>query len=128
MNTKRKTLQRQIILDTIKSLDIHPTAEELYLEIQKTHPIVGKSTVYRNLRQLAQDGIITQIFVEGVARYDKNPKLHYHFICEICRKIFDIELGGIDSFNSIIESKYGFKAIRHDIEFSGACSNCTACS
>ncbi|MCL2851831.1 MAG: transcriptional repressor [Defluviitaleaceae bacterium] len=125
MSTKRSTLQRQIILDTIKSLGKHLSAEELYLEIQKKHPIVGKSTIYRNLRQLVDDGVISQIVIDGVVRYDKKTGFHYHFICEVCGGIFDVEIDCDDKFADIIMNKYGFKTNRHEIDFFGVCSNCT---
>ena len=126
MNMKRNTLQRQIILDTIKSLDMHPTTEELYLEIQKKHPVIGKSTIYRNLKQLAEDGAIKQIVMDmdGIVRYDKSSKPHNHFICDICGKIFDVDIDLDSSAIGIIESKYGLKTSRHAIEFFGVCSNC----
>ena len=126
MNKKRNTLQRQIILDTLKSLDAHPSAEELYVKIRKTHPVVGKSTVYRNLRQLAEDGVIAQSVMNGVVRYDKQSSAHYHFICDVCGKIFDIDIDHDNSFHDMILSKYGFKASRHEIGFFGVCSDCDA--
>lgn len=121
---KRNTLQRQIIIDTIKTLETHPSAEEVYIEIQKNHPIVGKSTVYRNLRQLAEEGLIAQINMEGFARYDKNAHLHYHFICEKCGEVIDVEVDQMDNLNSIIYEKYGLKVNRHEIEFFGLCPKC----
>ena len=126
MNTKRSTLQRQITLDTIKSLNIHPSAEDLCFEIQKKHPIVGKSTIYRNLRKLSEDKVITQIVIGSVVRYDKNIDSHYHFICDECGNIFDVEIDYDNSFNYIIWRKYGFSTSRHEIEFFGSCSNCSA--
>ena len=124
MSPKRKTLQRQIILDTIKSLSQHPSADDLYLEIHKNHPVVGKSTVYRNLRHLADEGVISQISVDGVIRYDKNTHTHCHFICETCKNIFDIEITQAQYLNEAVFQKYGFTTNRHEIEFFGVCFDC----
>ena len=121
---KRNTLQRQIIIDTIKALDIHPSAEEIYAEIQKNHPIVGKSTLYRNLRQLAEEGLIVQINMEGFAIYDKNTHLHYHFICENCGKVIDVEIDHTDSLHGTIYEKYGLRATRHEVKIFGLCPRC----
>ena len=123
---KRNTLQRQIILDTAQSLDAHPSAEELYLEIQKKHSVLGRSTVYRNLRQLAEERVIAQIVLEGVVKYDKRTELHYHFICDVCGEIFDIEIDHEVDFNAIVCNKYGFKPDRHKLEFFGVCTDCAA--
>jgi len=124
--TRRNTAQRKIIMDTIQNFDAHPTAEELFCEIVKGHPIVGKSTVYRNLRQLSDDNIVAQFTVGGVVRYDKRTCRHYHFVCELCSKIFDIELDGSESFNDAILNKYGLNVKRHEIEFFGTCFGCSS--
>jgi len=122
---KRNTLQRQIILDTLKALDTHPTAEDLYKEIQKTYPSIGMATVYRNLRQLAENGLIIQIAtLDDVARYDGCAHLHYHFYCKVCGGTFDLEMDLIDGIENGIADKYGFRVDSHDIIFTGACSKC----
>ena len=125
MNIKRNTPQRQIILDTIKSLNAHPTAEELYAEISKNHHTVGKSTVYRNLRKLVDDNVIAQIVTDDAIRYDKSAIVHYHFICDSCGTIFDLELDRDDSLNDAVKAKHGFNVTGHKLEFFGTCADCT---
>jgi len=122
---KRKTTQRQIILETLQNLDAHPSAEELFFEISKKHSSVGKSTVYRNLRQLSHDNVLGEFSVGGIVRFDKNPCRHYHYICDICGKIFDIEIDGCDDLDTIVQEKYGLNVRQHEIEFFGTCNNCT---
>ena len=123
----RNTLQRQIILDTIKALDTHPTAEDLYREIQKKYPTIGMATIYRNLRQLAKNGLIVQIATLGdAARYDGCAYPHYHFHCKECGGTFDLEMDLIDGIENAIESKYGFQVDGHDISFTGVCLKCTS--
>ncbi|MCL2843057.1 MAG: transcriptional repressor [Oscillospiraceae bacterium] len=92
MSTSRHTIQRQIILDTLQSLDTHPSAEDLYGMIQQIHPTISKATVYRNLRQMADNGTIAQVAVtDGVARYDGCVMPHCHFICDTCNRVIDVE-------------------------------------
>jgi Fur family peroxide stress response transcriptional regulator len=75
----RNTVQRQIILAGLRRLDTHPTIEEVYAEIKKEHPSISKTTVYRNLRQLAKDDIIRQVLLpDGLERYDKHNTKHHH--------------------------------------------------
>ena len=61
MGIQRSTVQRQIILDTLRKLSKHPTIDEIYVEIHNEHPSISKTTVYRNLRQLADNGAIRQV-------------------------------------------------------------------
>ena len=124
MVAKRNTLQRQIILDTIKSTKTHPSAEELYFEVQKSYSAIGKSTVYRHLRELLNENIIAQLTVDGVTRYDKNAEFHCHLICEKCGKIFDIEMDIVSGADEVIMEKYGFSVNRREVEFFGACTDC----
>ncbi|MCL2376540.1 MAG: transcriptional repressor [Defluviitaleaceae bacterium] len=122
---KRNTVQRQIILDTLKALDTHPTAEDLHKEIQKKYPSIGIATVYRNLRQLTESGLVLQIAtLDGVARYDGCADPHYHFHCKTCGGAFDLELNLIDGIEEAVESKYGFQVDSHEVTFTGTCTKC----
>ena len=58
MNTvRRNTKQLSIILDTIKRMPRHFTAEEVYFEVKKDNPSVGQATVFRNMNKMAEEGI-----------------------------------------------------------------------
>ena len=50
--------QREVILNTLKSNVVHPTAEYLYSVLKETEPNISLATLYRNLNQLAENGII----------------------------------------------------------------------
>ena len=122
---QRNTVQRQIILDALGKLGTHPTVEEIYAAVQKEHPTISKSTVYRNLRGLAQSGMILQISLpDSAERYDGNNHPHYHFKCRGCGCILDVEIDHLDHLNTLIQSKYGFEIDRHDVVFTGACIDC----
>ena len=121
----RNTVQRQIILAGLQKLNTHPTIDEVYAEVQKEHPAVSKTTVYRNLRQLAKEGIIQQVLLpDGLERYDKFATQHYHFNCIQCDGILDVEIEYLADINDTIQEKYGFQVDRHDLVFTGICINC----
>ena len=122
---QRNTVQRQIILDTINKFITHPTVEELYAEIQKSHPSISKTTIYRNLRQLAQGGQIGRVILPNDAeRYDKRTDRHYHFQCKSCGALFDVDIDYLDSINEKVQERYGFQVDEHDIIFKGVCPRC----
>ena len=122
---ERNTVQRQIILAALKKMDSHPTIDEVYTEVQKGHPAISKTTVYRKLRQLAKDGIIRQVLLpDGLERYDKHSAQHHHFNCIKCEEIFDVETEYLTDINVTIQEKYGFHIDRCDIVFSGICLEC----
>ena len=68
---KRNTIQKQLVLDAVFRLANHPTAEEVYAEVARSHPSVSKATVYRNLGSLSEDGLLRHIKMPGGAdRFD----------------------------------------------------------
>jgi len=124
-NVKRNTVQRQIVLEAIKRLNTHPTIEEIYDELHNGHPSISKTTVYRNLRQLADNGIIRKVSLpDGLERYDRNTEPHYHFKCEACGNIYDVIVGYLTDLNDMVKEKYGYRVERHDVVFSGVCLEC----
>jgi Fur family peroxide stress response transcriptional regulator len=121
---ERNTVQRQIVLRTINNL-IHPFMDEIYDEIHIEHPSISKATVSRNLRLLADNKIIAQVFMpDGLERYDRRTESHYHFKCQKCGGIFDIDTGYLAKIDLAVEEKYGFKVEKHDIVFMGICLGC----
>lgn len=126
MNIRRNTVQRQIILETLKKLRTHPTVEEVFLEIHKNHPTISKTTVYRNLRQLAECGEIRQIFLpDELDRFEGRTKQHYHFKCKTCGGISDVDIAYQAEINGMVEKKYGFQVDEHDLVFQGTCPKCS---
>ena len=121
----RNTVQRQIILDTLIKLKTHPPIEEIYAEIQKEHPAISKTTVYRNLRQLAKNNVIREVsLADGLERYDDTNFCHYHFKCRSCGKIFDVDMDYIAKINNKVQEKHGFHIDEHEIVFRGICVKC----
>ncbi|MCL2461791.1 MAG: transcriptional repressor [Defluviitaleaceae bacterium] len=125
MDRQRDTVQRRIILETMKQNSTHPTVEEVYCAIHKNHPAISKATVYRNLRQLAAGGEIAELFMpDDLERYDNRTDKHYHFKCKICGKISDVDVAYLDGMDEAVRDKYGFRVERHDVVFSGICGEC----
>jgi len=52
-------------------------------------------------------------------------KPHYHFICENCGSIIDLDVPPDTKINAIPDESVGFKVVRHEIEFYGWCPKCS---
>ena len=123
----RNTIQRQVVLNTVKKLKIHPTADDVFQEIQKEHPSISKSTVYRNLHQLVENKEIRLISLpDSPERFDGGSVQHYHFTCKTCSEIFDIHIDYLSGIDNTVQNTYGFQVEDHDITFKGVCSKCQA--
>jgi len=123
---KRNTVQRQLVLGTLQKMRTHPTVEEVYAEIQKEQPTISKTTIYRNLRQLARSGMIAELYLpHDVERYDGNTHQHYHFKCTACGCVEDLEIDYLDGIDDAVREKHGISIDRHDLVFTGVCSDCS---
>ena len=69
--SRRSTIQRSLVLEAVKELRCHVTADEVYDTIVQRHPDISKGTVYRNLNLLSDMGKIRKVeMLGGAVRYD----------------------------------------------------------
>ena len=84
--------KRQAILEALRSTKIHPTAEWVHQTLKNDYPDLSLGTVYRNLAQFKEEGIILSMgVINGQERFDANVSPHSHFICNCCGAVIDIE-------------------------------------
>jgi Fur family transcriptional regulator, peroxide stress response regulator len=127
MNTKiyKETNQRELILLILKGTHAHPTADWIYEEARKKIPRISKGTVYRNLAVLAERGEITVLNLSGtITRYEAKQPFHYHFRCERCGKVEDVDIPVLEELNRVACKATGLKVTYHQLEFRGVCKNC----
>ena len=121
---KRNTVQQKLILDAVKELDNHATAEQVFEYVVRKHPSISKATVYRNLSQMAESGELVNIgCFYGATHYDHRCHEHFHFICEVCKKVFDVD-GKFSDIIDKIEATNAFDIKSCNVSFSGLCRDC----
>jgi Fur family transcriptional regulator, peroxide stress response regulator len=122
---RRETVQRKAILRFLNSTTSHPTADLIYENIKKQIPNISKGTVYRNLKVLEEREQISELNLKGtVSRYEGKKYSHYHFRCEKCGRVFDLEEPVDNNLDARIARKTGFKVTHHQLEFHGLCKDC----
>lgn len=105
---KRNTIQKQLVLDAVFRLANHPTAEEVYAEVARSHPTVSKATVYRNLGSLSEDGLLRHIKMPGGAdRFDHMLLEHHHIICTRCGCFADAPASGSAALDEAVARQTG---------------------
>jgi Fur family transcriptional regulator, peroxide stress response regulator len=113
------------ILETLKGVSTHPSADWIYNEVRKKIPHISRGTVYRNLKVLEEEGAIIDLNVDGTfGRYEIRHDNHYHFLCEQCGRIIDIFEPVETELNVSFAKRTGFKITRHRLEFHGICKDC----
>ncbi|MEF9975875.1 MAG: transcriptional repressor [Oscillospiraceae bacterium] len=122
---ERNTIQRTLVLDAVKTLANHPTADEVYNFVEKQYPNISKATVYRNLNGLVSDGQVLRVHVpESADKFDYRTEEHYHISCIKCGTFADASLGYEKKIDKKVEQETGFKRAHHDLFFTGVCPNC----
>ena len=122
----RQTRQRALIFEIVASTEIHPTADWIYEQARRKMPRLSMGTVYRNLQVLEREGRIRAIDTWGRAvRYDADLSPHYHFVCDGCGAITDLEKPeGSDARVAGLMHARGYTLTEHLLEFRGRCPGC----
>ncbi len=121
----RMTRQRQVIIDELRSVTSHPTADDVYDMVRRRLPNVSLGTVYRNLEVLAESGVVQKIDIGGTKkRFDGNVDPHHHLRCTVCGRVDDLHIStGLD-LEAIAARIADYTLLRYRLEFIGICSNC----
>ncbi|KKM12296.1 Fur family transcriptional regulator [Clostridiales bacterium PH28_bin88] len=127
MNPKvqRMTRQKKVILGILRGTKNHPTADWVYEQARKELPEISLGTVYRNLNVLRDAGEIMELnYGSTFSRFDGNPLNHYHFVCEGCGQVTDLELPVMDKLEQDVARITGLQVFHHRLEFYGLCPKC----
>ncbi len=123
MAIERKSKQRDAILNELESRCDHPTAMQLYTAVREKFPNLSLGTLYRNLSQLEECGMIMRITDGNADHFDGNALPHPHFKCTVCEKVYDLQNFKNDSFEiseNFINEIFGYSLIVY-----GKCTNCS---
>ena len=124
--TSKHFRKRDAILACLRSTKVHPSAEWVFAQLKPSIPDLSLGTVYRNLALFRQQGQIISVgTVNGVERYDGNPRPHVHFICTDCSAVLDLdEMTVPDSLVHKAAGSTGGAVRECHLTFTGSCENC----
>jgi Fur family ferric uptake transcriptional regulator len=125
----RMTRQREVILEELRKVNTHPSADEVYEMVRKRLPRISLGTVYRNLEILSESGVIQKLEPGcTLKRFDGNPSEHSHIRCIRCDRIADVPM--IPGFEIDLEqiNASDFEITGHRLEFLGVCPQCSGIS
>ncbi|SPE27704.1 Ferric uptake regulator, Fur family [Acidobacteriia bacterium SbA2] len=121
----RCTPQRYAVMAFLMDHAHHPTAAEIFREVNRADPRSSRATTYNNLRDLVEAGLVREVAVEGrAARFDAKGVLHHHFICDRCGKVEDVEWYAVPRPRS---GSLGKRMLREcELIFRGLCAKCAS--
>ena len=112
---------KQKILEIISTFSC-PISAKIILE--KFDNKVNKTTIYRNIEKLLNEGIILEDFWKnGEKLYSIKQNHHHHFICNKCWKKENIWCF-IDLEIKNLEKQFWFKVKNHSLVLNGVCKEC----
>jgi Fur family transcriptional regulator, peroxide stress response regulator len=78
----RYTRQREAVYSYLRSVDCHPTADQVYAAVRAVIPNISLATVYKALDALVDADLATKLpDASGPARFDCRCDAHYHLRC-----------------------------------------------
>ena len=124
----RMTAQRRLILEVLDNSGDHPTAEEVYSSVKQFDPNLNLSTVYRTLRWLeSEDLVSTRLFKEArrQERFDAAlPSEHHHFMCTVCKAVIEFDTGLFETIKDQFEGETEAIVEYGSIVLYGLCGSC----
>jgi Fe2+ or Zn2+ uptake regulation protein len=123
----KMTKYREALLKLFYRIAYPISVPEIMARLAKDGLRPNKTTVYREMEVLTQEGIVVEIeFGDGKKRYERaNLPHHHHLVCRVCHRVEDVEVDvDIEAVERRIGKKHGFGEVKHAIEFFGVCGNC----
>nr|WP_073293249.1 transcriptional repressor [Parolsenella massiliensis] len=121
----RQTIQRELIINELRSMANHPTADEVYASIHEKHPTISKATVYRTLGRLADEGVILRVKINnGADHFDHQTFAHYHVRCTECGRVDDVEVPVLDGAEKAASRTSDYVITGYTLQFDGICPAC----
>jgi Fur family transcriptional regulator, ferric uptake regulator len=126
---QRKTHQKDLIstqLAKLASDGVDFSVEELWQDLRQTDPHVGRTTVFRAVEMLVNQGLLNRIdFADGSHKYRACGESHHHHLtCVQCHRVVDIDICLPIEQLSRIGVQNDFVIEGHSLTLYGRCSDC----
>lgn len=121
----RVTTGRLAIITALLEAPDHVTADDLVVAVQRTHPEVHRSTVYRTLEALSDADIIHHVHLgHGPAVYHVADDIHHHLVCNRCGAVIELSKTFFASLARGVAQEYGFRVDSNHFAVGGHCQAC----
>ena len=123
----RRSKKRDAMLELMRGTTCHPSADWVHQRMREQFPDVSLGTVYRNLNQLSEEGLIKSVgVIHGQERFDACTAPHSHFICNRCGAVIDLPDCVSEETITPLGEEYGFVEQYHELQIFGFCKDCAS--
>jgi len=125
---QRVTRPRLAVVEALRRLPGHPSAEQVAAEVSTAAPGVHRATVYRTLETLADLGVVTHVHMShGTTAYhlaSDEGEPHLHARCSVCGRVLDLSQDLLDEARDRVAAELGFELDTGHVALSGRCADC----
>jgi Fur family ferric uptake transcriptional regulator len=122
--TTRQKLAVEALLDRTHEFT---SAQDLHVRLRLTGERIGLTTVYSQLKALADAGEIDSVRSDtGEALYRRctSSSHHHHLVCRRCGTAVEVDAPDTEEWAREVAQRHGYSEASHVIEISGICERC----
>ena len=121
----RVTTARRAVLTVLLEADGHLRAEDLADRVQRLHPDVHLSTIYRALEAFEELGVVAHVHLgHGPSTYHLSEELHHHAVCDVCGAVLELPADLLAAVGEQLRRDHGFVMDAHHFALAGRCAAC----
>ncbi len=131
MRGEYSTRQKREMLSYLKGHEMEPySVDDLVFRMQEQGEHIGRTTVYRYLEQLAEQGSVRKYQnAQGVTQYQHVADSaacdsHFHMMCKSCGRLYHVSCELMDQLSQHIASEHNFRVDMRDTILVGVCARC----
>ena len=119
---RRWTSQLSSILEIMYEAEHFLSAEQVHDILKHRHADIGIATVYRNLKKMVAQGLISEVGWKNVKYYTRHPFSNAFFVCEKCGRMLRVDVPIADQ--DFLSNEIGMSVNRWKMRFEGICEEC----
>ncbi len=123
----RSTRQKRALSAVLDDAAGFQSAQDLYAELRRRGERVGLTTVYQQLKGLADSGdvdVLRSDLGESLYRRCLTDSHHHHLVCRLCGHTVEVEGPEVETWAGRVAAASGFHDVEHTVEIFGTCSGC----
>jgi Fe2+ or Zn2+ uptake regulation protein len=121
----RITTARRAVVTVLVESSGHVTADDLAAAVQRSHPDVHQSTIYRTLDALEELGVVDHVHLgHGRAVYHLADDPHQHLVCEDCGHVLEVPDELFAPLAAQLHREYRFTLRPNHFAVLGRCDAC----
>ena len=118
--------RQKVLLKNLQACGDEMSGQQLHRSLEPDQAM-GLATVYRNLRQLQQRGLVRcRHLPNGEVLYAPVARDRHHLTCVSCGETQQLSSCPLHSITIPADQQNGYELLFHTLEFYGLCAACSA--